>query len=207
MSDQRSLSSPEPMPIPVSSRPIWELVIEDMQDRDRMGREKYGTPLQAHNGRRPLVDAYQEVLDLAVYLRQSIEERGNAVAEADRLRNVCHALEQENRILREDVKGIIDRECDTLLADLADACRERDGLRDQLERRAARASEVVRMCYQTAQKLGIAGTPTILTEAGSVRWILTDLESRHGECAALAQELADVRAERDRLRTLDEGKE
>ena len=127
--------------------------------------------------------------------------------EADRLRNVCHALEQENRILREDVKGIIDRECDTLLADLADACRERDGLRDQLERRAARASEVVRMCYQTAQKLGIAGTPTILTEAGSVRWILTDLESRHGECAALAQELADVRAERDRLRTLDEGKE
>ena len=133
MSDQRSLSSPEPMPIPVSSRPIWELVIEDMQDRDRMGREKYGTPLQAHNGRRPLVDAYQEVLDLAVYLRQSIEERGNAVAEADRLRNVCHALEQENRILREDVKGIIDRECQTLAQELADVRAERDRLQAILD--------------------------------------------------------------------------
>lgn len=134
MGDQRSLSSPEPMPIPTSSRPIWELVIEDMQDRDRMGREKYGTPLQAHNGRRPLVDAYQEVLDLAVYLRQSIEERGNAVAEADRLRNVCHALEQENRILREDVKGIIDRECQTLGEELVEARAEATRLRTLIER-------------------------------------------------------------------------
>lgn len=32
-------------------------------------------PLQAHNGRDPLVDAYQEALDLVVYLRQAIEER------------------------------------------------------------------------------------------------------------------------------------
>ena len=36
---------------------------------------EHGTPLQAHNGRDPLVDAYQEALDLAVYLRQAIEER------------------------------------------------------------------------------------------------------------------------------------
>lgn len=39
------------------------------------GRRKYGTPLQAHNGRDPLVDAYQEALDLCVYLRQAIAER------------------------------------------------------------------------------------------------------------------------------------
>lgn len=57
------------------SRPIWELVIEDMQERDQAGRGRYGTPLQAHNGRDALVDAYQEALDLAVYLRQAIEER------------------------------------------------------------------------------------------------------------------------------------
>jgi len=47
----------------------WRLVIEDMKDRDRIGREKYGTPLQPHNGRDSLVDAYQ------VYLRNEIEER------------------------------------------------------------------------------------------------------------------------------------
>lgn len=40
-----------------------------------MGRARYGTPLQAGNGRDALVDAYQEALDLCVYLRQAIEER------------------------------------------------------------------------------------------------------------------------------------
>ena len=59
-----------------SDRPaVWDLVIADMHERDGVGRERYGTPLQAHNGRDALVDAYQEVLDLAVYLRQEIEER------------------------------------------------------------------------------------------------------------------------------------
>lgn len=41
----------------------------------RLGIERYGTPVQAGNGRKALVDAYQEALDLAVYLRQEIEER------------------------------------------------------------------------------------------------------------------------------------
>lgn len=64
----------QPKPKPTGTRPIWELVVEDMQQRDRVGRERYGTPLQANNGRDGLIDAYQEVLDLAVYVRQVIEE-------------------------------------------------------------------------------------------------------------------------------------
>jgi hypothetical protein len=43
-------------------------VIDDMRARDRMGRERYGVPLTADNGRNHLVDAYQESLDLLVYL-------------------------------------------------------------------------------------------------------------------------------------------
>jgi hypothetical protein len=43
-------------------------VIDDMRARDRMGRERYGVPLTADNGRNHLVDAYQEALDLLVYL-------------------------------------------------------------------------------------------------------------------------------------------
>lgn len=65
----------QPAPAPNATRPIWELVIEDMAARDRLGRARYGTPLQAHNGRDALIDAYQEALDLVVYLRQAIEER------------------------------------------------------------------------------------------------------------------------------------
>jgi hypothetical protein len=64
-----------PAPKPNQSKSVWDLVIEDMQARDEFGRKKYGTPLQAGNGRDALVDAYQEVLDLCVYLRQAIEER------------------------------------------------------------------------------------------------------------------------------------
>jgi hypothetical protein len=58
-----------------AGRPIWELVIQDMRDRDKLGFQRYGTRLRAHNGRNALLDAYQEALDLAVYLRQAIEER------------------------------------------------------------------------------------------------------------------------------------
>jgi hypothetical protein len=71
----RDANKPEPAPTETGGRPIWELVIEDMRRRDAAGRAKYGTALQAHNGRDALVDAYQEALDLAVYLRQAIAER------------------------------------------------------------------------------------------------------------------------------------
>ncbi len=65
----------QPTPISNSNQPIWELVISDMKKRDQVGRERYGTPLQAFNGRDALLDAYEEALDLVVYLRQVIEER------------------------------------------------------------------------------------------------------------------------------------
>ena len=45
-----------------------------MQERDLFGRQKYGVPLQAANGRDMLVDAVQEALDLTVYLRGLLEE-------------------------------------------------------------------------------------------------------------------------------------
>lgn len=63
------------MPVPTVGPAMWDLVIEDMHKKDKAGECKYGVRLQAFNGRDPLVDAYQEVLDLAVYLRQQIYER------------------------------------------------------------------------------------------------------------------------------------
>ena len=69
------LVQPEPAPVPNDKPAVWDLVIEDMKARDEMGRAKYGTPLQPHNGRDVLVDMYQEALDLTVYIRQAIFER------------------------------------------------------------------------------------------------------------------------------------
>jgi hypothetical protein len=62
-------------PIPNSRQAVWELVMEDMKKRNDFGVAKYGTPLQAFNGRDALKDAYEEALDLCVYLRTAIEER------------------------------------------------------------------------------------------------------------------------------------
>lgn len=53
---------------------VWDLVRTDMRHRDAQGRERYGVPLQPHNGRDALADAYQEALDKVVYLRQAYEE-------------------------------------------------------------------------------------------------------------------------------------
>lgn len=64
----------QPAPMKNNQPAVWDLVIADMTNRNRFGIEKYGTPLQAFNGRDALQDAYEEVLDLAVYLKQKIEE-------------------------------------------------------------------------------------------------------------------------------------
>ena len=54
---------------------MWLDVIKDMEARRLHGIEKYTRPVQPFNGRDPLIDAYQEALDLCVYLRQATEER------------------------------------------------------------------------------------------------------------------------------------
>lgn len=56
-------------------RDVAALVHDDIEARVEEGEEKYGERLRTENGRDALVDAYQEVLDLALYLRQEIEER------------------------------------------------------------------------------------------------------------------------------------
>jgi len=66
----------EPTPSTNSNTPIVDLVKADLDARSAVGVGKYGTKLQAHNGRYALMDAYQEALDLCMYLRQVIEEDG-----------------------------------------------------------------------------------------------------------------------------------
>ena len=74
-------------------KPVWEAVIEDelktgssfnevyivedMKARNQKGIETYGTPLQPFNGRDALLDAYEEALDLLVYLKQANIEKKN----------------------------------------------------------------------------------------------------------------------------------
>lgn len=74
------LVQPQKPPKKNKEVPLWEKVIHDMKSRDNMGYQKYKTRLQPFNGRNASVDAYQEVLDLAVYFKQMIEERKAMIA-------------------------------------------------------------------------------------------------------------------------------
>jgi len=71
-----SATTQQPAPVPQSNAAdCWLAVIEDMRQRREFGIQKYGTPVQPNNGRDALLDAYQEVLDTAVYLKQALLER------------------------------------------------------------------------------------------------------------------------------------
>lgn len=61
---------------------VLDLVLQDFKDRAAKGLEKYGRPLFTCNGRDALLDAYQEALDLCMYLRQAIEEQREAARPA-----------------------------------------------------------------------------------------------------------------------------
>jgi hypothetical protein len=56
---------------------VWDLVVQDMEQRNEHGYQHYKTYLQPFNGRDALIDLYQELLDAVVYLRQAIFERDN----------------------------------------------------------------------------------------------------------------------------------
>lgn len=65
----------QPPPLTNDLPAIQDLVQADIGKRKQVGIERYGTPLQAFNGRDALTDAYEEALDLCQYLRQALFER------------------------------------------------------------------------------------------------------------------------------------
>lgn len=62
---------------------VARMVMDDMASRDLVGRERYKTPLQPFNGRDALQDAYEEALDLSVYLKQALVENKESTYHED----------------------------------------------------------------------------------------------------------------------------
>lgn len=75
MSTERDPATDQQLPVANDNVYIQDLVINDILERKQLGIRKYGTALQAHNGRDMLLDAYEEALDLCIYLRGCLEER------------------------------------------------------------------------------------------------------------------------------------
>ena len=62
--------------------PSWNEVVKDMLDRNEFGAEKYNKYLSPHTDEDMLQHAYEEALDLAVYLKTRIlqEHKANTIA-------------------------------------------------------------------------------------------------------------------------------
>lgn len=74
---------PEPAPVITEGAVVWHFVVNAVKARVEMGVQKYGTPLQAGNGRDALMDAFQEAIDLVMYLGQVILERERVIRGPD----------------------------------------------------------------------------------------------------------------------------
>lgn len=77
MKTLKELIAEQPDPVPNKSPAIVDGVIEEFKKRKEIGLARYGVVLQANNGRDALRDAFDEALDLCVYLYQAIQERDN----------------------------------------------------------------------------------------------------------------------------------
>lgn len=65
----------QPLPTTNDHPVIQTLVETDIKARIAIGIQRYGSALQPHNGRDALKDAYEEAMDLTMYLRQVLYER------------------------------------------------------------------------------------------------------------------------------------
>ena len=75
LNHHKKTSQPEPQPKTNNTKPVHEVLINMIRCRALEGKKKYGTYLQAGNGRDALMDALQESLDMNQYLMQVIMEK------------------------------------------------------------------------------------------------------------------------------------
>lgn len=83
--------APQPKPVP-GRESVTDAVISDLTIRREGGIKKYGMQLQTHNGRSYLVDAYQELLDAALYVRGALME------DEDREMAVGHIVNAQQKL-------------------------------------------------------------------------------------------------------------
>lgn len=108
----------EPKPIKNNNIPVWEQVIHDMQERNQIGIKRYKTPLQTFNGRNALIDAYQEALDLSVYLKQRIleEKQSEPLPIEKYLIDFCNYLEERKDLAPQVTIVISDEKADEIIS-------------------------------------------------------------------------------------------
>lgn len=99
---------------------ITDAVVQDLQDRRQMGMAKYGTELKAGNGRRPMVDLYQELLDAALYAKQVLIEQETEFIQSPDTLTVVSNLRGQVAVLKSMVRAS-EAVCSLVKSDLRQA--------------------------------------------------------------------------------------
>lgn len=90
---------------------IAATLVHDLYQRAAEGKKKYGTLLQTHNGHDADMDAYQEVCDLVMYMRQRLEERFEAGESITEYRTRYHAALELMAYLRTQLSSPTQIQC------------------------------------------------------------------------------------------------
>lgn len=99
--------------------PVFPELLNTIGHRVLMGVEKYGQPLRTHDGRDHLMDAFQEIIDAAMYLQAAIMEREDDET-AEPVPDV-HALPEKVVRMWADVHGwLLYRDLDELVEGLTE---------------------------------------------------------------------------------------
>lgn len=105
------------MPKPTKGREVvLDQLIEDLKTRSEFGEQKYGTKLMTHNSRCAMTDAFHEVLDLSMYLKQALMEKKDSEMLMAQILVTLKACYQY-QVLEDDTYGYTELEellCDTL---------------------------------------------------------------------------------------------
>jgi hypothetical protein len=78
MAETRDPESDQPLPEP-GGFPVQAVLIEALKQRMAFGLKKYGRPLETDNGRDPLRDMWEEMLDMVSYFTQYVLEQGTVL--------------------------------------------------------------------------------------------------------------------------------
>lgn len=100
----------QPNPTPTAETPTYLHVIADIRERAAAGLNTYGTYLQPNNGRDSLQDAYEEALDLALYIRNEMLRRDGEQRRVEDLKAHVAKVERENAAMRQELANS-DRPC------------------------------------------------------------------------------------------------
>ena len=77
-----------------TTQQVWPLVIKDMIERNEDGAKKYNRYLQTDCPDNMLQHAYEEALDLAVYLKTQIEKQKQEAGKAIEIEKVNNELKR-----------------------------------------------------------------------------------------------------------------